>query len=176
LLQALQLLPASRKGCAIFITSQTLNKAAVVKELDASGDNGATSLFAHELTHFTPHECVQLFVRACPLHTHGGLHNHLHELKLIVGDGPDPLHHLAYLPLAVRTFVEWASEQYLRNMRLHTPERVEEMVARWLRVCDTNSPLLLCRLIPAAGGARQGRACRPTLRSRRHGCETQGGH
>jgi hypothetical protein len=109
-------------------------------------------------------------VRACPLHTHGGLHNHLHELKLIFGDGPDPLHHLAYLPLAVRTFVEWASEQYLRNMRLHTPERVEEMVARWLRVCDTNSPLLLCRLIPAAGGARRAhhRAAPGRPRARHH--------
>ena len=37
--QALELLPASRKGSAIFITSQTLDEAHVTKELLAAGDN-----------------------------------------------------------------------------------------------------------------------------------------
>jgi hypothetical protein len=106
-----------------------------MKELDACGDCGATTLFAHEVKHFTPQECLQLLVRACPPHTYGGLHKH-HELQMILGDGPDPLHHLGYLPLAVRTFVEWASEQFLRYMQFQTPERVQEMVAHWLRVCD----------------------------------------
>ena len=132
--QALQLLPPSRKGCAIFITSQTLDHAAVMKELASTGDNGASTLVAHEIKRFTPHESLQLLVRACNPHTHRGLYNRLDELKLIMGDGPDPLHHLGHLPLAVRMFVEWVGEQYQRFMRSQTPEHVEAMVERWLMV------------------------------------------
>jgi hypothetical protein len=133
----LELLTASRKGCAIFITSQTLDEAQVTKELVAAGDNnGVPTFFAHEVKPFTPKESLLLMVRACSPHTYGGLYNQLDELKLILGDGPDPMHHLGHLPLAVRTFAEWVSEQYLRFMRSQTPERVQLMVARWLLVCS----------------------------------------
>jgi hypothetical protein len=82
-------------------------------------------------------------VRACNPHTHRGLYNQLDELKLIMGDGPDPMHHLGHLPLAVRMFVEWVGEQYQRYMRSQTPEHVEAMVARWLLVRDETSLLVL---------------------------------
>ncbi len=149
--QALELLPASRKGSAIFITSQTLDEATVMKELVAAGDNnGAPTLFAHEVKPFTPKESLTLLVRACCPHTNKGLYNQLDELKLILGDGPDPMHHLGHLPLAVRTFAEWASEQFQRYMRSQTPQRVQEMVARWLLVRQGKCPACLCCVIMCA--------------------------
>jgi hypothetical protein len=105
-----------------------------MKELISVGDNnGAPSLFAHEVKPFTSKESLTVLVRACSPHTYPGLYHQLEELKNILGDGPDPMHHLSHLPLAVRTFAEWASEQYQRFMRSQTPERVREMVERWLQ-------------------------------------------
>ena len=113
----------------------------MTKELIAAGDNnGVPTFFAHEVQPFTPKESLLLMVRACSPHTYGGLYNQLDELKLILGDGPDPMHHLGHLPLAVRTFAEWASEQFQRYMRSQTPQRVQEMVARWLLVREDECP------------------------------------
>jgi hypothetical protein len=158
--QALQILPASRKGCAIFITSKTLDEARVTKELLSVGDNnGVPTFFAHEVKPFTSKESLTLLVRICSPHTCPGLYRQLEELKQILGDGPDPMHHLNHLPLAVRTFAEWASEQFQRFMRSQTPQRVQEMVDRWLQVCPHFSSIawfrclvfirpLCCRLAP----------------------------
>lgn len=158
--QALQILPASRKGCAIFITSKTLDEARVTKELISVGDNnGVPTFFAHEVKPFTSKESLTLLVRTCSPHTCPGLYRQLEELKQILGDGPDPMHHLNHLPLAVRTFAEWASEQFQRFMRSQTPQRVQEMVDRWLQVCPHFSSVarfrclvfiqpLCCRLAP----------------------------
>jgi hypothetical protein len=141
--QALELLPASRKGSALFITSQTLDEAHVLKELIAVGDNnGVPTFFAHEVKPFTSKESLQLMVRTCSPKTHEGLYHQLEELKQILGDGPDPMHHLGHLPLAVRTFADWASEQYMRFMRSQTPARVQEMVTRWLKVWKNHSNVI----------------------------------
>jgi hypothetical protein len=134
-LQALELLPISRKGSSIIITSQTLDSATVMKELVAAGDNdGKPCFFAHEVKPLLPKESMLLMTRCCSPETHGGLYVHLEDIKRILGDGPDPKQHLGHLPLAVRTFAEWASEQYMRFMRSQTPERVQQMVERWLLV------------------------------------------
>jgi hypothetical protein len=106
-----------------------------MKELAAAGDKDNEScFFAHEVKPLLPNESMLLMTRCCPVDTHGGLYVHLEEIKQILGDGPDLMHHLGHLPLAVRTFAEWASEQYLRFMRSQTPDRIEDMVTRWLMV------------------------------------------
>ncbi len=91
-------------------------------------------------------------VRCADPHTHAGLYSQLEEIKRILGDGPDPMQHLGHLPLAVRAFSEWASEQYMRFMRSQTPEKIDEMIARWLLVRALPALLLPALFCAALGG------------------------